>query len=65
MIRWGTPVVVFEDYDFKAPPPWRRMTTEPEAALVPAARFDSVVAGHLPTIRARRPPPDSGSAPND
>src|SRR6185436_9183186 len=27
VIRWGTPVVVFDDYDYKAPPPWRHAIT--------------------------------------
>ncbi|MEO8451167.1 MAG: L,D-transpeptidase [Gemmatimonadota bacterium] len=63
VLRWGTPVVIFEDYDYKAPRPWRHIVTDPEAARVSAAQLDSVVTGYLPTIKARQVQPDSASAP--
>ena len=60
--RWGTPVVVFDEYDFKAPPPWRRMAVDPGATAVSTTQLDSLMTGYLPTIRPRQPV-DSAAAP--
>jgi lipoprotein-anchoring transpeptidase ErfK/SrfK len=49
----GTPVVVFGEYDYEAPPPWRRLTTDPLAVSVPLAEIAGVLQPNVQTIAER------------
>jgi len=39
----GTPVVLFGDYDFQAPPPWRRLPVDPGATDLTSAEMASAL----------------------
>jgi hypothetical protein len=49
----GTPVLVFGDYDYAAPPPWRRLTTDPLALSVLPAEIATALQSHVQTIAER------------
>jgi len=53
IIAYGTPVVVFGDYAYEAPPPWKRLIEDPLAATVTAGEMESALKAHAPLIAER------------
>jgi hypothetical protein len=41
VIAHGTPVILFGDYDYEAPPPWRMLPTDPNATTVLPEEIES------------------------
>ena len=56
IVAYGTPVAVFGTFEYARPRPWRRVVDSVEAATIPPAELDSMLAHHLPLIRARARP---------
>ena len=46
ILRHGTPVVIFGEYDFDAPPPWNRLPETPEADRLGSAEVEEALAGY-------------------
>jgi L,D-transpeptidase-like protein len=54
VVEYGTPVVVFGEYDYDAPGPWKRLADDPLAATIAASELQQAIAPHLELIVARR-----------
>lgn len=50
---FGTPVVIFGDYDYEAAPPWMSLATDPAAGRVSAAELDEVLDRYLQAMERR------------
>ncbi len=46
----GTPVIVFDDYQFGKTKPWRKLVDDPEADKVPESVVKNLIGGYLPEI---------------
>ena len=53
VVAEGTPVVVYGNYDFDAPPPWTLLPENSKATDTPRSILEHVVKGYLPDIKAR------------
>jgi hypothetical protein len=53
VVAYGTPVIVFGDYAYDAPPPWKRLAEDPLAATIGQAELDDALAPHAPLISER------------
>ncbi|MEJ5261585.1 MAG: L,D-transpeptidase [Ignavibacterium sp.] len=54
IIAYGTPVIIFGEYDFKGIKPWLLLPTEPEKALVNEQELTEVINKHILTILSRQ-----------
>lgn len=54
VIAYGTPVIIFGEYDFKDVKPWLLLPTEPEKALVNEQELTEVINKHILTILSRQ-----------
>jgi L,D-transpeptidase-like protein len=54
MLAYGTPVVVFGEYAWDAPPPWRRLVVDPAADDVSAGELTAALEPHLASVLARQ-----------
>jgi hypothetical protein len=54
VLAYGTPVVVFGEYAWDAPPPWLRLALEPDAADVSAGELAAALEPHLAAVLARQ-----------
>lgn len=54
IIAYGTPVIIFGEYDFKGIKPWLLLPTEPEKALVNEKELTEVINKHILTILSRQ-----------
>ncbi len=52
-LAYGTPVLVFGDYAYGQPAPWKKLESDPKAATVSIAEIEEALQKHLPTIEAR------------
>jgi hypothetical protein len=50
VVEHGTPVIVFGAYDDNAPPPWRRLPSDPQASRVQRGELDQALAPIAPPI---------------
>lgn len=50
---YGTPVVVFGEYDYDSPPPWEKLHQNPAAASVLLPEIQEVLEKYLPAIEER------------
>ena len=50
---YGTPVLVFGDYDFGGPGPWTRLVEDPAAATVPIDEIQQALQRHRETLAER------------
>ena len=48
VLKNGTPVVIFGEYDWEGTPPWRRLSVDPLATSVPAEEIDDALRRYLP-----------------
>jgi hypothetical protein len=54
VLAYGTPVLVFGEYDFDAPqPPWRVLTADGTQPRITAEQLEAELAPHLALIRER------------
>lgn len=53
VIAYGTPVIVFGEYAYDAPPPWKRLVEDPLAATVSAGEIEPALKAHAPLIAER------------
>lgn len=53
IVAYGTPVVVFGEYAYDAPPPWRRLVEDPLAATVGAGEIEAALQSHAALIADR------------
>ncbi len=51
--RWGTPVLVFGEFDDAARAPWLELPADPAAGRVSAVELEQALAPHLATVYAR------------
>ncbi|WP_337866536.1 L,D-transpeptidase [Ignavibacterium sp.] len=54
VIAYGTPVIIFGEYNFKGIKPWLLLPTEPEKALVNELELTEVINKHILTILSRQ-----------
>jgi len=50
VLVYGTPVLVYDDYDYGKPGPWTRLAEDPQATTVTAAELERALEPHRPTI---------------
>lgn len=50
---YGTPVIIFDNYKYGTPPPWKRLTIDPDAQNIEIAKIDSLLDKHLDSIKER------------
>jgi hypothetical protein len=53
ILAQGTPVVIFGDYTYDQPAPWKRLIEDPQAATVSVGEVDAALRDHLPLILER------------
>jgi L,D-transpeptidase catalytic domain len=53
IVAYGTPVVVFGEYEYDAPPPWKRLAEDPLAATVAASELQAALEPHVAIIAER------------
>ena len=46
----GIPVIVFGEYDFRKPPPWKALARNPDATIVGAAEVSDLLTRYRPAI---------------
>lgn len=51
--KYGTPVIVFDEYAYGQRPPWRRLPEDPNADKVTTAELDALIATYRPTLNER------------
>ena len=51
-LAYGTPVIIFDEYAYGQPPPWKRLTADPKAASVSADEIEKLLNKDLPVIAA-------------
>lgn len=54
IIAYGTPVIIYGQYDFKGIKPWLLLPVEPEKALVSEDQLNKVISEHILTILTRQ-----------
>lgn len=54
IIAYGTPVIIYGEYDFKGIKPWLLVTTEPEKAKVSEDELNEIINNHILTILTRQ-----------
>ncbi len=52
ILAQGTPVIVFGDYAYGQPPPWKRLATDPLATTLTLDEIDTMLREHLPALQA-------------
>lgn len=50
---YGTPVLIFGDYKYGTPPPWKRLTIDPDAQSISTTEIDSLLEKYLSVIKER------------
>jgi hypothetical protein len=67
ILAYGTPVVVFGDYNYNQKPAWKSLTEDPNAAMISVKDIEGVLSKDLSAIelkaRARRPENTAKEAP--
>lgn len=59
VIAYGTPVIIFGEYDFKGKPPWRAMAVNPDTANYTEPELWSIIKEYMPVIKERQEVRDS------
>ncbi len=54
IIVYGTPVIIYGKYDYKARKPWRLLPTEPGKAMINKIELESEIQKHILTIITRQ-----------
>ena len=54
VIAYGTPVIIYGNYDYKGIKPWLLIITEPEKALVSEDELNEIINDHILTILTRQ-----------
>lgn len=54
VIAYGTPVIIYGEYNFKGVKPWLLITTEPEKAKVSEDELNEIINNHILTILTRQ-----------
>ncbi len=58
--RWGTPVLVFGEYDYASRAPWLDLPADPSAARVTGAELEQALEPHLAVLAERTGSPAAG-----
>jgi hypothetical protein len=53
ILAYGTPVVIFGEYDFDEPPPWKQLPEDPNATTITINEIEEALKSHLQTIQER------------
>lgn len=53
ILAFGTPVIIFGDYAYGKPPPWKRLIEDPQATTIYHEEIEEALGPHLPTIYRR------------
>lgn len=53
MSKYGTPVIIFDQYAFGQRAPWKRLSQDPNAHKVSSSELEAAIAMHKPTIDER------------
>ena len=54
VLAYGTPVIIFDEYDFDSPRPWRELVNDPESAKVSLSEFEDEINDYLDVILERK-----------
>jgi lipoprotein-anchoring transpeptidase ErfK/SrfK len=54
IVSFGTPVIIFGDYNFKITPAWKLLPTEPDSARISEEELTVVIQKHIFTILKRQ-----------
>jgi lipoprotein-anchoring transpeptidase ErfK/SrfK len=52
-LAYGTPVVIFGDYGYGKPPPWKQLLDNPHAASISASEAEEALRAHWSVIQER------------
>lgn len=53
ILAYGTPVIIFGDYQYGAKPPWKRLADDPMATAITPSEIEEYTKRHLPLIESR------------
>lgn len=59
VIAYGTPVIIFGEYDFKEKPPWKAMAVNPDTAKYTEPELENIIKEYMPAIKERQEVRDS------
>jgi len=54
IIAYGTPVIIYGEYNFKGIKPWRLLPTDPAKAIVNKEELEDEIQKHILTILTRQ-----------
>lgn len=54
ILAYGTPVIIFDEYDFDSPKPWYDLVKDPESATVSLSDLEDEIDGYLDMILDRK-----------
>jgi len=59
VVAYGTPVIIFGEYDFKGKSPWKGMTVNPDTAKYTETELENILKEHIFTVKERQETRDS------
>jgi hypothetical protein len=59
IVAYGTPVIIFGKYDFKAKPPWSELVQNPDTAKYSESELEKVIEEYITLIKERQETRDS------
>jgi hypothetical protein len=59
VVAYGTPVIIFGEYDFKGEPPWKSMAENPDTAKYTEAGLEQMIKEYIPVTKERQEVRDS------
>ena len=54
ILAYGTPVIIFDEYDFDSPKPWKELVNDPESAIVSLSELEDEISDYLAVILERK-----------
>jgi lipoprotein-anchoring transpeptidase ErfK/SrfK len=54
ILAYGTPVIIFDEYDFDSPKPWRELVNNPESAKVSLSELEDEIDDNISLILERK-----------
>jgi len=54
ILAYGTPVIIFDEYDFDSPKPWRELVNDPEKVKISVGEIEDEIDDHIDLILERK-----------
>ncbi|MCK7523147.1 MAG: L,D-transpeptidase [Ignavibacteriales bacterium] len=54
ILAYGTPVIIFDEYDFDSPKPWKELVNDPEKVKISVGEIEDEIDDHIDLILERK-----------